>query len=288
MDTFYYPILRQRDKFIINLVQLQSYSQKMINDINQCRSYLGAITLSDIVTLDGRQIELNCFKHKEATHISGHHNLSHNNVPNKSLWHYWQTFLKTLTHQRSRQLLTPLGEWIVSHSQIRRQYHSYCDKTHTNTKKGSVVEKKNIKSQKSTQHTTLPDHVLPCIVTFAGIFPSSYTRRHDKTSHPPASDTDLTQLLPSNIIIVTDASIHQEIASIAWVITDFQGNILRQKMHRLCETRISSFRVEATGVCSVLQYIREEAESKDITWHLHCNNKALIHQLKKFNTAYLT
>jgi hypothetical protein len=58
-------------------------------------------------------------------------------------------------------------------------------------------------------------------------------------------------------------------------------------MHSLCETRISSFRAEATGVCSVLQHIREEAESKDITWHLHCDNKALIHRLKKIQHGIL-
>jgi hypothetical protein len=88
MDTFNYPLLRQSDKFIMDLVQLQSYSQKMIYNINQCRTYLGAITLSDIVTLNGCQIELSCFQHKEATHISRHQTLSQNNVPNKSLWHY--------------------------------------------------------------------------------------------------------------------------------------------------------------------------------------------------------
>jgi hypothetical protein len=69
MDDIMYPLLRQNDRYIMDLVHQQSYSNKIVSNINQCRLYLHVITMSDIVTIDGRYIELETYQHGAAKPI---------------------------------------------------------------------------------------------------------------------------------------------------------------------------------------------------------------------------
>jgi hypothetical protein len=101
-----------------------------------------------------------------------------------------------------------------------------------------------------------------------------------------------TQSYPQNIIVVTDASVHQNQAAIAWVITDSQGEILHKFKQRLKENGISSFRAEAYGVCSALTTLHSSQTIQYSRWKLYCDNKALIQRLlslqqKKFNSEWI-
>jgi hypothetical protein len=57
MDNLMYPLLCQNNKYIMDLVHQQTYTNKFVSNINQCRLYLHALTLSNIVTVDGKYIE---------------------------------------------------------------------------------------------------------------------------------------------------------------------------------------------------------------------------------------
>jgi hypothetical protein len=111
----------------MEIVYELGYTKKRISNINQCRLFLQAITVSDITTVDGKYIEVNCYQHGRAkTNV----NIGYTpevQKPNKSVWYYWCKFIDTITHNNSRRLKTTLGEWIVPINNIRRKYNSYQD-----------------------------------------------------------------------------------------------------------------------------------------------------------------
>jgi hypothetical protein len=111
MDNQTYPLLRQHNKHIMDLVYSRKYTQKVINNINQCQIFLRALLLSDITTVDGIYINIKHYTYSVASPIPiKGTNVWAMNKPNKSLWHYWTQFLNTITTRDSRRLIQPLGE----------------------------------------------------------------------------------------------------------------------------------------------------------------------------------
>jgi hypothetical protein len=174
------------------------------------------------------------------------------NKPNKSLWHYWTQFLNTITTRNSRRLIIPLGEWTVPIHEVRRRYTTYRDHTHIYTTISSGFEKKNRQTSQVQQISTLPDHMIPCLMTPFGVFPKE---NHEQVTQQllPQEKEQNNPILPDNIIIVTDASVQHGVSAIAWVISDTNGIILQQKSLRLEEANMSSFSAKAYGVYSVLE-----------------------------------
>jgi Reverse transcriptase-like len=196
------------------------------------------------------------------------------------MWHYWTTFLKTLTMLNSRRLKTSLGKWISPVTDIRRQYTTYRHEVY------------NIISKQIQEIQQLPTWVVPCKITFNQVFPNTFPRDRHVIVETKLPEVVQTQSYSQNIIVVTDASVHQNQAAIAWVITDSQGEILHKFKQQLQENGISSFRAEAYGVCSALTTLHSSQTIQYSRWKLCCDNKALIHRLlslqqKKFNLEWI-
>jgi hypothetical protein len=123
MDNQTYPLLHQCDEYIMDMAYSRKYTQKVINNINQCCIFLRAFLLSDITTVDSIYIANEHYTYSIATYIPiKGTNVCMMNKPNKSLFHYWTLFLNTITTRNSRRLIIPLGEWIVPIHKVRRRY----------------------------------------------------------------------------------------------------------------------------------------------------------------------
>jgi Reverse transcriptase-like len=142
------------------------------------------------------------------------------------------------------------------------------------------LKNKNRQTSQVQQISTLPDHVIPCLVTAFGIIPKENNEQGTQQSLlQEITQTNL--ILPDSIILVTDASVQQGTSAIAWVISDTNGNILQKKSQRLEAVNMSSFRAEAYGVYLVLQRVYQEIQQHNVQSILYCDNKALIHRLNK-------
>lgn len=64
-DHPFYPILRQNDQHIMDCAREFTTSRATLLDINLCRMFLGAITISDIATPDGRRIDKQAYLCKD-------------------------------------------------------------------------------------------------------------------------------------------------------------------------------------------------------------------------------
>jgi hypothetical protein len=229
MDDQTYPLLRRNDEYIMDMAYSRKYTQKVINNINQCRIFLRALSLSDTTTVDGISIANEHYTYSIATPIPiKGPNVCRMNKPNKSLWHYWTQFLNTITTRNSRRLILPLGEWIVPIHKVRRRYTTYRDHNHKYTTINLGFEKKNRQTSQVQQISSLPDHVIPCLVTPFGVFPNEYREKvPQQFLQQEMKHNNL--ILSDNIIIVTDALVQHGVSAIAWVVSDTNGNILQKK-----------------------------------------------------------
>jgi hypothetical protein len=102
------------------------------------------------------------------------------------------------------------------------------------------LEKRNRQTSQVQQISTLPDHVIPCLMTPFCVIPKE---NHEQVTQQllPQEMKQTNRILSDNIIIVTDASLQHGVSAIAWVISDTKGNILQKKSLRLEESNMSSF-----------------------------------------------
>jgi Reverse transcriptase (RNA-dependent DNA polymerase) len=282
LDFQNYPLLRENDIYLMDLAIEQQYSTKVFNNINQCRIYLHVLTLSDITDPSGKYIEPEFFQHKQANTlwISSSINI-HVTKPNKSLWHYWQTFLKILTLPNSRKLKSSLGNWTVPLYRIRRKYKTYRDSQFTFTKEKNQYIKTHIINKNKEMTNTLPETCIPCTILSSSIIPTQYISNFIQTTKRNNTPVITYQLKDGeHMLIISDASVQREKASYAWIFVKETGEIIQQHQARIHENYISSFRAEAFGVYSALQQLSEVLVTKKLRWTLYCDNQALIHRLK--------
>jgi hypothetical protein len=177
MDSMMYPLLQQKDRYIMDLVYNRNYTNKIISNINQCCLYLHALTLSNIVTVDSKYIEMECYLHRSARSMQVRHNLTVNvSKPNKSMCFYWKSFIQHVTTYKSQQLLSPLGDWIVSSDDIRWTYPTYHNKDNLYTRTTSTFTQRHIQQRIMTPLQKLPDDVIPCVNAISGVIPREYTK----------------------------------------------------------------------------------------------------------------
>jgi hypothetical protein len=63
------------------------------------------------------------------------------------------------------------------------------------------------------------------------------------------------------IIIVSDASVHQPKTAWTWVASDKEGQIITQQSARLQEQNISSYQAEAIGILYAIKFIKEHQKT---------------------------
>jgi Reverse transcriptase-like len=199
--------------------------------------------------------------------------------PNKSVWSYWTKFLHELVFPKTRRLKTPLGPWTAHVNTIRRKFPLYRDIEYLYKKQNQSYIKKNIISGEREKSIKLPNTVIPCIQTVTGNIIPEYDLVVVEDSKETYKINLPTLTLQNNTIIVTDASVHGEIAAYSWVIADPKGEVLFQYQQRISETSISSFRAEAIGVLSALKETYFIIQQQQVTWTLYCDNLSVIKRL---------
>jgi hypothetical protein len=274
------PLQREKDNYIMDVVLSHGFTKKIISNINRCRLFLNALTLSDIVNVEGTYIEFWCVDFKSAQPITLPSTFSQYKKPNKSVWHYWKKFITIITNYNSRRLKIPLGNWICATSDIRRQYKTYRTQDHVYTQRQDTIMKQNIQDGSQEISTHIPEISIPCIQSFNILLPQTFKRSiisEDMTNQEKS--TSIPQL-PESVIICTDASVHEDISAIAWVVTDDTGKVIYQQHQRLPFKSLSSFRAEAYGVFSALTTLYTEILQYKSKWKLYCDNQALIFRLQ--------
>jgi hypothetical protein len=256
----------------MDLVYDQDYPKKTISNINQCRMYLQVLSVSDITTVEGTYIEDTCYEHQRAKQRP-HRSFQHEKPkPNKSVWHYWATFLSMLTYVGSRRLRVPLGEWIVLQPKMQPAFNTYRDQEHLYSFEKAQIHRIHMQTHHKDVVPQLPPQVIPYIKSIYNIYPQEFMRAavtHHKNHQVKTSD----HTLPEEIIIYT---IQNQILAIAWVITNKQGKIINQHQQCLTKINISSYRAEAIGVCAVLRTLYTRITEQNIKWKLLCDNKSVI------------
>ena len=112
-------LLRERDKFIMDIVMQIGYPTAKIDSINACRRYLQASTLADIVNDKGDKIEEEVWNGTRITTRDKYRFIMFNQkCPSSIAWGHWRSFLRTVCRS-NRKLETPLGHWIVKADQVR-------------------------------------------------------------------------------------------------------------------------------------------------------------------------
>lgn len=286
------PLQRQKDQYLMDLVYTHDYPKKIISNINQCRLFLQVLTISDITTVDGKYIDLTCYEHKSATRRNQRSFHQPRKKPNKSIWHYWTTWVNTLTYANSRRLRYPLGEWIVPYQDIRTQSAMYRDQDSTYLLKKHHILQTNINSKQSKEIAVMPPYVIPCKQAFQQIFPSAYQSTFQNQIIKVTESQVLHANFPEEIYIYTDASVKNNISAIAWVVTSTTGTVLHQKNQCLTEGNISSFRAEAIGICAALRHLTDQITKNNTRWTLLCDNKSVIFRLnsiqkRQYNTEWM-
>ena len=127
-NDYILPIQRVHDLFLMDAVlQCKYFTSEEITQINYCRLYLQAITLSDLTKADGKRLDPHMLKGRPST-TSSVTRLHHTNQsrPHEKAWTLWYR-ANRLWGDKNQRLKQPLGRWLVGPHKLRREWHSYVD-----------------------------------------------------------------------------------------------------------------------------------------------------------------
>ena len=115
------PLQRHGDRYIMELaLESQAFSDVEIRQINYCRLFFQALTLSDICNARGTSLALGIYKGEPSWHQS--RSLlqePYQANPNSRTWSIWRRFLRMLCPNK-QDLPIPLGIWYAGLSKRRR------------------------------------------------------------------------------------------------------------------------------------------------------------------------
>lgn len=115
------PLLRQRDKYLMELAISQGYSDRVLDRINSCRRFLQVITIADIADAIGTRLLPGIM---DGSMTSNRHTMTtelfNQARPYSPAWLSWRNFLRTFSDPNGR-LHQSLREWIVPHDICRRR-----------------------------------------------------------------------------------------------------------------------------------------------------------------------
>jgi Reverse transcriptase-like len=176
--------------------------------------------------------------------------------------------------------VNPLGDWIIHSNKIHRQYNTYRDENHLYLRSTHSIKKVHFQNKTEEHIQRLPNNVIPCKQTMMGIIPREFTGI-PKNSHKRLQPEDhQSDILPEEILIATDASVHKGKSAIAWIVTTINGKVIKKSQQSLIQTHFSSFQAEAFGVFLAFRSMHQSILQQHTKWTLFCDNKALIHRLQ--------
>ena len=122
------PMQRVHDEYIMDtILRSAAFTNDQIKIINYCRLYLQVVTVSDICHANGTQVD--------AGYLSGYPTLLSSQTtwitinqarPADKHWELWQLAIRTWCRD-DNSLYQPLGDWLDSGDQLRRQWPFYYD-----------------------------------------------------------------------------------------------------------------------------------------------------------------
>jgi hypothetical protein len=283
-------ILPENDKFIMDLAQEQGFSLKILRCINQCWLYLHVLTLTDITNEIGTMIEPQFYIWKEAS--SGKSTFLATTSfpkPSKSTWTYWKQLIDKYVIPNSRRLKSRLGGWTAVPSQFRKKYKYYYHEDLTYQMKNGKLHQIHPTPSSSVEPIDIPDTAVPAIYTLTN--QTLYTDRmvieankNEETTNdvPQPQNRQWKQFngqLPPEVIIATDALVHQEKAAYAWIIATTKGKVIVSHSARIEAEDISSYQAEAHGILDAISTLQNHVFEVQ-QWILYCDNQALVERLQ--------
>jgi hypothetical protein len=133
LDKEYVPrIERINDQHIMDLIlQSNRFTPKEIRLLNYCRMYLQAVTISDIATATGTELDImmrNGIRSHSSSKTKWHH--FNQKRPSVKVWKLWKQANRLWSHDNG-QLIKPLHQWLQETRFHRRLWHAYHDASNT-------------------------------------------------------------------------------------------------------------------------------------------------------------
>jgi hypothetical protein len=120
------PLQREDDSYIMDhILQARQFTPAQIRRINYCRLYLQAITVSDVTTNAGLQLDMS----KLAGRISLYSSVTqgirvHQERPSETEWKLWKK-ANSLWSDAQGNLYQPLGAWLHTRTLKRQRHFAY-------------------------------------------------------------------------------------------------------------------------------------------------------------------
>ena len=122
-------VLRQNDRFLMDIAMTQQWSSRNLNQINACRRYLQAQTIADISNAAGSRILSNVQSGSPPPDLAMIRvGIFNQRLPGRCAWKTWQRFLLTFSTLKG-YLYTRLGPWTVDHTKTRHRAQYIWDPT---------------------------------------------------------------------------------------------------------------------------------------------------------------
>ena len=120
------PVERENDDYIMDLIiQSNAFQPAQVRTLNYCRLYLGAVTLSDLTTTNGKYLD-NVKLHGVMSRMSHETRWLkiHQARPAEAQWRLWQKANLIWSSKKGR-LHQPLGKWLRNNDERRIMCPTY-------------------------------------------------------------------------------------------------------------------------------------------------------------------
>ena len=313
-------MLRQNDRCIMDIVlHQQRWKKHQIVQINSCRRYIQAQTLSDITNIQGTRILADAFRGDTILTESVRVSLFNQKRPGHAAWRTWNKFLLTISN-RHGVLYNTLGSWIVSVDKTRHwpktvydpiqdilftNHHGAQYRTHTRTANGifSIQPTDRLcmafgypTATVITMGTLRPTHNYVAEVSFAplqdldlGIIPNIQVHNWDYNllrycRNLSEKSEILKHFRDGNIISCSDGSAITTGGSFGLVISTKSGQRLIKGRGLAPGAYPNSFRSEAYGVLATTRYLHhilcQCKPDKRYTIIHYIDNQSVIRRIK--------
>ena len=289
------PLLPQCDHDVVFMQQVGSsaLSRGEVRSVNLCRQWLRVLYLSDIVTGDGRSIQLEAWKGDAPQSV--HANLGWPVIhrPSAAHWSVWRRYLQSLCTLQPRTLRQPLGNWNFPplESQIWF-YDALSDRVYERSDNITVYSRIPHRRLRRTryQRTTLlvdglPSTALrtsvvrlsPSIIMHTGSRPTMLESPNHisdddwairSVSHPPDLQPILESLILGTAIAVCDGSFKDNMGTAAFCIqpsSSLNDRILGCNLTPGMPSELSAYRSELGGIYGIVKQVHNLVTKASLT-----------------------
>ena len=111
-SQWHQKIQQEHDSFLTDYIP-DECDKKLSQQINRCRLFLQVLTVANITTPDGKQLDRNYLNGKRNEAYSSVLTWPHQRDIYKKGWNQWKKFIRNaLCYKGTNLLKTPLGQWL--------------------------------------------------------------------------------------------------------------------------------------------------------------------------------